>query len=726
MPKRILFTILLVGWLLVSGVIAQGSSDLNIFQPRESFITFEYPSEWLAREEGRVVALASDESALPLSLNQPLDTGQFKILVVYLTTAQRQQSDIKGTDLDSILQSVIANSNIPITTDGIKQYEFNRRLTVRADFVNDPNEGAVWVMQMEDDAIVLMQVVTALHEIAQIDGEVIELLRSLDLSAVTQQLYAIPDLDRPLRFNPQKTRLVFDYPEGWNISEPNATTVVLDEEQVQISLQFFDYTDLSRQGIPIDDPTVVLLTLQNRSERPEAFTNMQQVIVNNQTLPYSQIQGEGFAGLSLGRDIKVGFLWVSVLIGGEAISNDLSTLAWALLLTTTFRPDSVTLTERVIMPQHQFEFFHPADWLINEISPSSYLLGTSQAMIDDTPDSLQFTDDAQLLIQYVSEEEYGVARAGTNNTLEVLQKFIGSTSDLTAYDSPRNITLGGFEFAQVDFDNPSYSGTALLAPMIGGGAVWIQLRTPPSELGDWEPIALAIARSSHIVTFDTTDNNSLDDAVFDALNIEPTPIPTATRRPDAPPDLSDIINQVVATPVPASIRELNFNLPSLTSSYATNISNITARYPADWLVQETFPVSSASPAFENTIRISNNANLLLSNPTDIKAGEVQMVVQYSRYVDMNVLGFRGDTLFELVQKILSVFPQGTFEPPLQFRINGDVMVVVPSTTTTRQTLSIYKELSDKGYATVQLAVNPAELALWLPTAIAVIQSVELP
>lgn len=726
MLKRSLFAIMLVGWLLISAVIAQDSTDLKTLQPRESFITFEHPSEWLAREDGRVVALASDESVLPLSLNQPLGAGQFKILVVYLTADQRQQANIKGADLDSILQSVVANSNVPIPTDGIQQYEFNRRLTVRADFVNESNVGSVWVMQMDDDAVVLMQVVTALDEMTQVEGQVIEVLRSLDLSTITQQLYAISELDRPFHFSPQKTRLVFDYPDGWAISEPNATTVVLDGEQAQISLQFFDYTDLSRQGIPIDDPTIVLFTLQNRSTRPQAFMGVQQVVVNNQTLPYSHIQGEGFTGVSLGRDIKVGFLWVSVLMAGETVPDDLGTLAWSLLLTTTFRPDAVDLTERVIMPQHQFEFFHPADWLIDEISPSSYLLGTSETMIDDTPDSLQFTDDAQLLIQYVSETEYGVARAGSNNTLEVLQKFIESSSDLTTYDIPQNVTLGTFEFAQVDFDNPSYSGTVLLTPMIGGGAVWIQLRTPPNELGDWEPIARAIARSSHIVTLETSEGNSLDDAVFDALDIEPTPIPTATRRPDAPPDLGDVINQVVATPVPATFRELNFNLPALTSSYTTNVSNLTAYYPADWLAQETFPVSSASPPFENTIRISNNANLLLTTPTDIKEGDVQMVVQYSRYTDMAVLGFRGNTLFDLVQGMLSVFPEGTFETPLQFRINGDVMVVVPSTTTTRQTLLIYRKVSDEGYATVQLVVNPAELELWLPTAIAVIQSVELP
>jgi hypothetical protein len=728
MPKRILFALMLVGWLLVGGAIAQDSGDLKTFQPRESFITFDYPSNWLARENGRVVALASDESVLPLTINQPLISGQFKILLVYLTAEQRTQSNIKGTNLESILQSVIENSNIPITDTDTRQYEFNRRLTLRTDFTNDNNEGSIWVMQMEDDAIALMQVVTALGEVRQVEGQTIEILRNLDLSAITKQLYAIPDLDRPLLFNPQKTRLVFDYPEGWAVNEPTATTVVLDQEQIQISLQFFDYTDLSHQGIPIDDPTDVLFSLQNRSERPTAFTNVQQVIVNNQTLPHSTITGEGFTGVSLGRDIKVGFLWVSIVMTGDAVPDDLSTLAWALLLTTTYRPDPINLTERVTMPQHQFEFFHPADWLIQEQTPSSYLLGTSQAMIDNVPDNLLFTDDAQLLIQYVSEADYSIARAGTTNAIQVLQKFIGSASDLTTYDTPRTVTLGAFEFAQADFDNPAYSGTLLLTPMRDGGAVWIQLRTPPAELGDWEPVARAIARSSRVVTLDTTNGNSLDEAIFDALDIEPTPIPTPTRRPDAPPALDDVIKDVVATPIPVpdNIRELNFNLPALASSYTTNVSNFTADFPTDWLVQETVPESDASPAFENTIRLSNNPNLLLSNPKGINEGDVQMTVRYSRYADMRMLGFFGDTLFDVVQKIVTVFPEGTFEPPLQLRINGEIMIVVASTTNTRQTLSIYRHLSDDGYATVELVVNPIELELWLPTAIAVVQSVDLP
>jgi len=725
MPKRILFALWLIGWLLVGSAFAQDSGDLTIFQPIESFITFEYPSDWLARETGRVVALASDESALPLDLNQPLGSGQFKILLVYLTADQRIQANIKGADLDSILQSVIDNSNIPITTTGIRQFEFNRRLTIRADFINESNQGSVWVMQLDDDAIVLMQVISALGEMPAIEGEVIEVLRSLDLSSITQQLTAIPELDRPNHFNPQKTRLVFDYPDGWEILEPNATTVVLNKEPVQLSLQFFDYTDLSLQGIPIDDPTDVLFSLQSRSERPQAFTNVQQVIVNNQTLPYSMIQSEGLAGVSLGRDIKVGFLWVTVLMRGDAVPDDLSTLAWALLLTTTYRPDPIELTERVTMPQHQFEFYHPADWLIKQLSPSSYILGTSEAMIDNTPDSLQFTDDAQLLIQYVAKQDYDIARVGTKNTLEVLQKFIVSSSDLTTYKNPQTVTLGTFEFAQVDFDNPAYSGTILLAPMRDGGAVWIQLRTPPAELGDWEPVARAIARSSRIVTFEGTGGNSLNDTVFDVLDIEPTAIPSPTRHPDAPPDLNDVIGDVVATPVPASMRELNFNLPTLTASYTTNISNFITRYPSGWLVQETFPANSDSPAFENTVRLSNNANLLLSNPTSIDEGDVQIVAQYTRYADLFVLGFWGDSLFEVVQKMLAIFPEGTFETPSQFRINGDVMVVVASTTSTQQTLSIYMELSDEGFATVQLVVNPAELELWLPTAIAVIQSIEL-
>ena len=725
MPKRILFASLLISWLFVTAVIAQDSGELKTFQARESFITFEYPLDWLARENGRVVALASDESVLPLDLNQALASGQFKILLVYLTAEQRIQADIKGADLNSILQSLMTNSDIPITSNGIRQYEFNRRLTLRADFVNESNEGAVWVMQMDDDAILLMQVVTEQGEMAQIEGNLIEVLRSLDLSSITQQLYAIPELDRPLHFSPQKTRLVFDYPEAWTVSEPNANTVVLNREQIQISLQFFDYTDLSRQGIAINEATDVLYSLQSRSERPEAFINVQQVIVNNETLPYSVIQGEGFSGLSLGRDIKVGFLWVTVLMP-EAMPDDLSTLAWALLLTTTYRPDPVQLTERVTMPLHQFEFYHPADWLIQELSPSSYLLGTSEAMIDNPPDSLQFTDDAQLLIQYVSKEDYNIARAGTSNTLEVLQKFIVSSSDLTTYDIPQTLTLGTFEFTQVDFDNPSYSGTILLAPMNDGGAVWIQLRTPPAELGDWEPIARAIARSSRIVTSDNIGGNALNDTVFNVLDIEPTPIPSPTRRPDAPPDLNDVIGDVVATPIPAPIRELNFNLPTLTASYTTNLSKLTAQYPAGWLVQETFPASDFSSISENTIRLSNKANLLLSNPSAMNKGDVQIVVQYSPYADMNILGFWGSSLLEVVQKMLAIFPEGTFESPQQFIINGDVMIVVASTTSTQQTLIIYKGLSDEGFATVQLLVNPAELDMWLPTAIAVTQSIDLP
>ena len=725
MYKRVVAVILLIACVLLGGVNAQELSDLKTFQPRESFITFDYPSSWLASEQERVVALASDETALPLTLNQAFPTGQFKILLVYLTADQREQANIDGTDLDSILQSVIENSSVPIANEDFKRYQLSGRLTLRSDFKNDHNEGAVWLLQMDDDAIVLMQVITAVDEMDTLEGAIIELLRSLKLSTVSEQIYSISELDRPLRFNSPQTRLIFDYPEGWDISTPNSTTVVLDAPQVQISVQFFDYTDLSRQGIPIDDPTAVLLTLQSRSERPEAFIDTQFVSLNRQTFPYGNIQGEGFTGLSLGRDIKVGFLWVTVLMAGEVVPDDISTLAWALLLTTQFKPDPINLSQRATIPQFQFEFFYPAGWSIRQTSPLAYLLGSSPDMIDDTLENLRFANAAQLFIQYVPQEEYGIARAGTESTADVLAKFITTPSDLTTYNTPRLITLGQFEFAQVDFNNPNFSGTALLAPMLDGGAVWMQLRTPPAELGDWEPIAFAIARNARIVSVGSSGGSSLDSAVFDALDIEPTPIPTPTRRPDAPPDLGDVIREVVATPVPASVRELNFELPILASSYTTNVSQITASYPAGWLAQEIFPVSETSPDYENSIRMSNNANILLSNQTEINEGDVEIIVQYTRYAEINALGFRGDTLFDLIQSVLAVFPQDTFEPPLQFRINGDLMVLVPSTTEARQSLSIHKELAD-GYATVQLNVNPAELEVWLPTAIAMIQSVQLP
>lgn len=722
----IIYVALLMGWIWLGSAVAQDSTDLRIFEPQEAVISFEYPASWIVREEGQVIALASDESVLPLPLDQELSRGQFKILLVYLTANQRQQANIRGDNLDAILQSLIQSANLETSSEEYRRYEFNRRLTLRADFSDEVNQGSAWVMEMPNDAIVLMQVVTASNEFAQIEGQIIEVLRSLDFSTITQYINGISEFSRPLRFNPQQTRLVFDYPEGWEAEEPNNTTVTLNNGQALISLQFFDYTDLSLQGIPIDDPTSTLFSLQSRSQRPQTFNPVQQAIVNGETYPYSPMQGDNFVGISLGRDIKIGFLWVTVLTRDDTVSVDLNTFAWALLLTTQFRPDPVELTARVIMPQHQFEFFHPSDWLIREVTPSSYLLGTSEAMIDDIPDNLQFTDEAQLLVQYVPQQEYTVARANSDNPAEVLQKFIFSASDLTTYDTPRTLTLGEFEFAQVDFDNPNYSGTALLAPMTDGGAVWIQLRTPPTELGDWEPIALAIARNSRIVQLDTIDSNPLEDAIFDALGVEPTPIPTPTRRPDAPPDLGDVISEVVATPVPVPLRELQFNLPNLDSTYTTNFSEMAVNYPSGWVVQETFPASSTSPSFENSIRISNNANLLLTEQIDMEEGEVEIVVQYTHYTDMNDLGFFGDNLFEVIERVVSAFPETTFEAPLQFRVNGEVMVFVASTTATRQSLSIHKELSHEGYVTVQLIINPQELDRWLPTAIAILQSVSLP
>lgn len=726
MSKRMVFMIMLVGWLGLGAIMAQDTTDLRTFQPRESFITFEYPTTWQAREDGRVIALYSDEAVLPLKLNEPLTRGQFKILLVYLTANQREQANIDGTSPEAILQSVINSADVEIPNDDIRRYEFSRRLTVRSDFRNEGNQGAIWVMEMPEDAIVLMQVVTAADELINIEGAIIELLRGLQLATVTEYLYAIDDLERPQTFDPQQTRLVFDYPDGWEISEPNASTVLLSAPQTQIGLQFFDYRDLSSQGMPIDDPTSVLQSLQSRSQRPDAFETIQQVTVNGETLPYSTIQGEGYTGISLGRDIKVGFLWVTLLTGNESQAFDHNTLAWALLLTTTYRTDPVSLTERVLMPRHQFGFFYPEDWLIREVSPSSVILGTSPEMIDTTPDNLQFTDDAQLLVQYVTADEYTVARADTRSAIDVLRKFTRSTSDLTTYSRPRNLTLGAFEFAQIDFDNPNYSGTAFLAPMTDGGAVWMQLRTPPAQLGVWEPTALAIARSARIFAIDTSDTD-LDDAIFDALNVEPTLVPTPTRRPDAPPDLGDVVGDVVATPMPTVIRELTFEVPVLEATYTTNFSKITAAYPDGWLVQESFPASDASPSFENTIRMSNNANLLLTTGRAIQAGDAEIVVQYTSYEEMSRLGFRSDTLYGFIRNLIATFPQGTFEEPLQFRINGDLMVLVLAETATRRSVSIHKEVpSGDGYVTVELSMNPTELELWLPTAIAVLESVQAP
>lgn len=725
MLKHILI-FLIFGSLLSLNVLAQESPTLTSFTPRESRITLDYPSNWIVREERRIIALADSESSLGFSITDSLQAGQFKILIAHLTAPQREEADITGTNIDAILQSVIANSNVPLSTNEPKRYEFNRRLTVRSDFVNEGNnEGAVWVMDMGDGAVVLLQVFTAPNEFAQIEGQIIELLRSVDFSDIVKQLYAIPTLDRPLQFRGQQTRLVFDYPAGWTVTEPTENTVLLSLDSTQISLQLGDYTDLSLQGIPIDDPSSILQSQQARSSRPQTFGDVRQVTVNGITFPYSRINGEGFTGLSLGRDIKVGFLWVTVLTAGETLPEETGALAWSLLLTTTYRVDVVELTERVIVPQHQFEFFHPADWLIREVSPSSYLLGTSERMIDAEPDSLQFTDEAQLLIQYVAPSEYSVARAGTSNTLEVLQKFVATTSSLTTYDTPRRITLGNFEFAQVDFDNPNYSGTALLTPMSDGGAVWMQLRTPPNELGDWEPIALAIARQARIVRADNSGQSTLDDAIFSALGTEPTPIPTATRSDDTPPDLGDVIQGIVATPLPTSIRQLTFERPATNSVYTTNISKLSVNYPDGWLVQETFPLNDEERLFENGIRLANDPNLLLTNVIEIDEGSAEVIVQYMPYNEMDALGFRGDTLFERIQKLVNTFPQSTFDTPQQFFINGDLMILVTSSTPTRQSLTIYRELSDLGYVSVQLAVNPQELNLWLPTAVAISQSAQV-
>jgi len=724
MLKR-LWILMLLGSVWLVGVMAQDTSDLTTFTPRTARFTFDYPVAWVATEENGVIALADSDASFALELSDTLSTGQFKVLLAYLSPAQREAANLRGETVDQILQSVIANSNTPIASDEPRRYEFNRRQTMRADFVTDGNEGGVWVMEMDNDAVILLQVFTATGEMAQLEGQLIELLRSVRLTDIMAQLYGMDALERPLQFTSGITRLVFNYPEGWTVTEPTADTVLLEQENTQISVQFFDYTDLSLQGIPIDDPAAILDIQQSRSSRPDSFGRLNQVTVNGNHYPYSRVQGDGFTGLSLGRDFKVGFLWVTLLTAGDTIPEDDGALAWSLLLNTTYRPDAVNLTERVIMPQHQFEFFYPAGWLIREVTPSSFLLGTSEAMIDRNPDSLQFTDDAQLLIQYVTPSEYGVARAGTANSLEVLQKFITSASDLTTYDRPRSLTLGNFDFAQVDFDNPSYSGTALLAPMVDGGAVWIQLRTPPNELGEYEPIALAMAQRSRIVTTDTTNSSPLTDAVFDALGVEPTPVPTPTRRPDAPPDLGDVVESVVATPVPANVRRLTFELPALTSSYTTNISQLTANYPAGWLVQETVPLSDPPPLYENSIRLANNPNLLLANQQTIEEGHAEVVVQALAYTEMDRLGFRGETLLERVRSLVTSFPQGTFDAPLQFLINGDLMILVTSTTPTRQTLSIYRELNEEVVIVVQLSVNPAELEQWLPTAVAILQSAHL-
>ncbi|GEM_PF-1887670 len=724
MLKRFVLLILLSNMLVLG--VAQDTSDLTTFSPRTARFTFDYPSEWVTEEENGLIALADAETSIALELDDTLTSGQFKILLAYLGPAQRQTAGLNGTTPDEIIAEVVAGSNITLSNDEPRRYEFNRRLSVRADFSTDNADGAVWVMQMDNDVVMLLQVFTASGELPQIEGELIELLRSVRLTDITAQLYRIENLERPLQFTAQESRLVFNYPEGWTVSEPDNRSALLQSDNVQIRVQFFEYTELSRQGIPIDDPLATLASQQSRSASNDVFGRLNQVSINGEDYPYSRVLSDEFVGLSLGRDFRIGFLWVTLVVTEGPVTEDYGALAWSLLLTTTFQSDPIDLTERVTMPQHQFEFFHPADWLIREVSPSSYLLGTSEAMIDNEPDSLQFTDDAQLIVQYVTATEYGIARSGTSNALEVLQKFIDSASDLTTYDTPNLITVGNFEFAQVDFENPSYSGTALLSPMADGGAVWIQLRTPPNRLGEYEPVALAIARGTRIVTAVAgNEDSSLDEAVFDALGVQPTAIPTPTRRPDAPPDLDDVVQDVVATPVPVTVRELDFILPVIESSYITNISELSINYPAGWLVQETVPISDNPPLYENGIRIANNANLLLTSVDSINEGDVEILVQAMTYAEMDARGLRGDTLFERIQSLVNAFPSGTFDAPLQFLINGELMVLVTSSTPTRQTLTIYRELNDQIQTSAQLIINPAELELWLPTAIAVLQSTQV-
>lgn len=725
MLKRLMILVLLGGGLLM-GVMAQDANNLSTFTPRNARFTFDYPADWVANDGSNVITLADSESTLQANVAEPLEAGKFKIVLAYLTTAQRETANLSGDTPDEILASVSLGSDIPLDLDASRRYEFNRRIAVRGDFSTDDNDGAVWVLAMDNDAVILLQVFASMGELDKLDGAIIELLRSVDLTDITRQLYSIADLERPLQFTPQKTRLVFNYPQEWTVTEPNGITALLSSGNTQISIQFFNYNDLSLQGVPVDDPAAILDIQQARSSQPATFGQIQQTSVNGEVYPYSRVTGGNFTGLSLGRDFKVGFLWVVLLTPGDTVPEDQGALAWALLLTTQYLADAVDLSKRAIMPRHQFEFYYPADWLIDQVSPSSYLLGTSSQMIDNEPDNLLFTEDAQLLIQYVTSTEYGVARAGTSTASEVLQKFIANASDLTSYNNPRSITLGNFEFAQVDFDNPEYSGTALLAPMADGGAVWMQLRTPPNQLGTFEPVALEIAQSSGIVTAETTENtNSLGDTVFDVLGVQPTAIPTPTRPPDAPPDLGDVVQGVIATPAPINVRELNLELPAVEASYTTHISKFTANYPADWLIQETIPSTDNAPLYENAIRMANNPNLLLSSPESIAEGDVEVLAQVMSVREMVALGFVGDTLFERTQSLVNAFPQGTFDTPIPFRINGELMILVVSSTPTRRTITLYRQLDEQLQASVQLKINPRELDVWLPTAVAILQSVQV-
>lgn len=708
------------------GTVAQDTPSLTTFASGTARITFDYPASWTVREVNNVITLADSEASLTLNLTNTINSGQFKILLAYLTPAQRESANLIGTTPDDILASVSLGTDITLSTADARRYEFERQIAVRGDFATSQHEGAVWVMQMPYDAIVMLQLFAPIGELQQLDNTIIALLRSISLTDITRQLYTIAELDRTLQFTPQQTRLVFTYPQEWGVSEPNKNTVVLTSDNTLISAQYIDYDELSQQGIPIDDPIAILGIQQARSSQPEAYGEVQQTNINGKIYPYSRMIGEQFTGLSLGRDFKVGFLWVTLLTSNDVIPTEHGALAWSLLLNMQYLADAVTLTERVIMPQHQFEFYYPQDWLIKQVSPSSYLLGTSELMTDEQPDSLQFTDDAQMIIQYVPPETYGIASVGTSNATEAIQKFIMNASDLTDYDPPRTLMLGNFEFVQVDFDNPEYSGTALLAPMPDGGALWIQLRTPPNQLGKYEPTALEIARQSRIIRAqvdDTTTN--LSDTVFDLLDAEPTPVPTPTLDPNAPPALDDVIQELVSTPIPVTVRELTLELPALNASYTTNFSQLTASYPTDWFIQETLPISDNSPLYENGLRIASNPNLLLADSITYEQGDVEILVQATTQQELALYGGQHNNLRDQIQALVNTLPAGIFDTPLQLRINGELVVMVASRTTSRQTLTLYRQYNDALVVSAQLNVHPTELDMWLPTAVAILQSVEV-
>lgn len=725
MLQRIIIGLIVL--LALSGTItAQNTPNTATFTPRESILSFDYPVEWQVREIGRVVAIVSDESALALEINQTVPSGQVKILMTYLTPEQRASINLSGDTPEAILESALHRSNIAIETSQFTRYEFDRRLSIRSDFSTDLNSGSIWVMQMPDSAVVLVQVLTAPAEISAIENRVIELLRSVDISPIFQQLFDINTIERPLRFISEKSRLLFTYPDGWRIQEDNPNTILMinDENRTQIAIRFYNYTDLKREGVPIDDPSAVLINLHQRSNRAGLFGDIRQIVVNGETLPYAEIRGQDISGLSLGRDIDIGMLWVSILTPGQTLPRDLSTLTWAILLTSSYRPQPVELDQRVIMPQHQLEFFMPTSWLSRRVNDSSYLLGTSDAMIDDDADAILVSGDAQLLVQYVTPSEIGLAGAGDNSPRAILQRFITRASDTTVYKNMRDIIFGSLTYTQVDFDSAGFSGTALLSRLEDGGAIWIQLRTALGEVGQWEQVALAIARSARIVTAPVIEGG-LDTTVFDLLDIQPTPIPTPTPDPSAPPVLGDVLGEIIATPVTAPVRNLNFTLPELAGTYTTNFSDLTVNYPADWLLQEEFPTSDASPDFENSLRLANKSAYLLNDRDELEPGATQITVQYTRYDEIAKLGFRGDTLMELTQSIITAFPQGGLGTPTQYRINGDLMIIVQIQFGNRQGLSILRELSDAGYVTVQVFVHPSELEMWLPTALAIAQSARI-